>query len=63
MSFCKCEDWTNLEGLHDLVFMDPTYGWTLRWIQLTKEKGYTQVHRYGIPIKFCPFCGKKLSES
>lgn len=60
MAFCICEDWQNLAGLDDLVTWDHSYGWTLRWVQLTSEKGYTQVHRYGIPIKFCPICGGEL---
>lgn len=62
MDLCTCEDWQSLVGLHDLVAWDPSYGWTLKWIQLTNEKGYTQVHRYGIPIKCCPFCGHELKK-
>lgn len=58
--YCDCEDWKKLVDSYDLVVKEAPYGWILKWTQLTKEKGYTQVHRYGIPIKYCPMCGKKL---
>jgi len=58
--FCSCEEWKNIVESYDLFVWEPPYGWVLKWIQLTKEKGYSQVHRYGIPIEFCPKCGKKL---
>lgn len=62
MSFCSCEAGKELEKQNRLLFnWDPVYGWVLGWIELTEENGYTQVHRYGIPIEFCPMCGKKLN--
>lgn len=62
-TFCDCEDFKNLQKQDRKIFVeDPTYGWVLSWIELTEETGYTQVHRYGVPILFCPLCGKKLKE-
>jgi hypothetical protein len=62
--FCNCTDWEDLKKNNTNIFQwDPAYGWVLHWIELTEETGYTQVHRYGIPIKFCPMCGKKLKNS
>lgn len=59
--YCGCEDSIRLqEQNRDIFIEDPTYGLILSWIELTEEKGYTQVHKYGIPISFCPMCGKKL---
>jgi len=60
IDFCSCKEWKNIVESYDLFIWEPPYGWVLKWIQLTKEKGYSQVHRYGIPIEFCPKCGKKL---
>lgn len=59
--FCNCEDWEDLKNNNSNVFKtDPAYGWVLHWVELTDENGYTQVHRYGIPISFCPMCGRQL---
>lgn len=57
--FCNCDEWDNLVDSYDLIKHDPAYGWMFSWVELTKEEGYTQVHRYGFGIKFCPMCGKK----
>jgi hypothetical protein len=60
--FCSCEDWQNLKNNNsNILKWDPTYGWVLNWIELTEDLGYTQVHRYGISISFCPMCGRKLN--
>ena len=60
---CNCNEFTNLRKQHKDVFVkDPTYGWVLSWIELTEEKGYTQVNRYGIPIVYCMMCGKLLKK-
>lgn len=61
VDFCNCNDWDSLKNNNCNVFQwDLVYGWVLHWIELTNEEGYTQIHRYGVPIKFCPMCGKKL---
>lgn len=57
--FC-CDEWKNLVESYDLLTWEPPYGWLLKWIQISKERGYSQVHRYGIPIEYCPKCGTKL---
>jgi hypothetical protein len=60
--FCTCNNWKGLERSNTSLFKkDPTYGWVLNWVELTDEGGYTQVHRYGISIHFCPMCGRKLN--
>lgn len=53
---CTC-DWGVYKGL---ISKDGTYGWILTWTELTEEEGYTQVHRFGMPIKYCPLCGLML---
>ena len=64
MTSCNCEAWKTLENQNkQLLQWDPTYGWVLNWIELTDEEGYTQVHRYGVPVSFCPMCGNKLKGS
>ncbi len=59
---CNCEDWETLKKCSNpnIFQLDPAYGWILHWIELTEEPGFTQVHKYGIPIKFCPLCGSDL---
>ena len=58
--FCTCDDWLSIKD-HEVFVNDPTYGWTLQWIELTKE-GETSslVNKYGVQINYCPMCGKKL---
>ena len=61
--FCSCNDWSKLKDNHDNVFKwNPPHGWIISWIELTEEDGYTQVHKYGMKIRHCPFCGKSLKE-
>lgn len=63
-AFCDCDGFVSLLKQGRSVFVeDPTYGVVLLWIELTEEKGYTQVNRYGIPISFCPMCGKLLNKN
>jgi len=58
--FCDCDDYKALKNNNqDLFKWHPSYGWVLSWIELTNEKGYTQIHKYGITTNFCPMCGKK----
>lgn len=60
--FCTCKDGINLKKNQNTLFKwDSTYGWILNWIEITEESGYSQIHRYGISIKYCPMCGKKLN--
>lgn len=58
--FCRCKDWQELVESYDLFEWSPPYGWIIKWLEVTKEKGYSQIHRYGIPIQYCPKCGKRL---
>lgn len=61
LNFCSCEEWDNLKNNYpDLFKWIPPYGWVIEWTSLTDEKGYKQVHRYGVAISFCPMCGEKL---
>jgi hypothetical protein len=58
--FCICKDYKTLKkNNRELFKWHPPYGWVLSWIELTKERGYTQIHRYAVPIKYCPMCGRK----
>ena len=59
--FCDCESGKRLLENNSTIFKwDPVYGWVLNWIELTEERGYTQVNRYGMAVSFCPMCGKEL---
>ena len=59
--FCTCSEWARLkDNDRSIIKFDPVYGWILTWIELTEDGGYTQVHRYGVSIKFCPMCGNKI---
>ena len=57
---CGCEEWENIVKSYELFEYKPPYGWVLSWTEVTKEKGYSQLHRYGISIRYCPMCGKPL---
>ena len=60
--FCDCKEYKKLKKTDkDLFRWNPPYGWVLSWMELTTEKGYTQVHRYGISVRFCPMCGRKVN--
>lgn len=61
MSGCTCEDFEYLKQNSDMFQPDSEYGWILQWIELTQEDGYQQVHRYGLAVAYCPFCGEKLT--
>ena len=59
--FCDCDDWKTLEDNKSTLFLwKPPYGWVLHWKELTKERGYTKIHRYGISVNYCPMCGRKV---
>jgi hypothetical protein len=62
--FCDCEDALSINENHNKLFIwHPPYGWLLSVIELSEEKGYTQVHRYGVVIHYCPMCGKEIVKS
>lgn len=42
------------------VFQNQEGRWMLTWIELDKEKTYTNVTPYGITMNYCMFCGKKI---
>ena len=59
--FCNCEDGKDIiKKCPDLFKMHPFYGWVLFWIELTSEKGCTNINKFALDISYCPFCGKKL---
>lgn len=61
MSFCNCEDWKQLKEKNATVFQwHSSYGWIIVWKELDDKISHTQVHTYGVSIKYCPMCGKKL---
>ena len=60
---CECDEFLSVGENHPTLFMDnDDYGWLIHWVELTKERGYTQIHNYGVVIQYCPFCGKKIGE-
>jgi len=62
-NFCTCEDGKDIiKKCPDIFKIHPSYGWVLFWIELVKEKGYTNVNKFALDIQYCPFCGKKLSQ-
>ena len=62
--FCDCDDYKLLKKADKELFKwNPPYGWVLSWMELTHNKGYTQVHRYGMKVRFCPMCGRKIEHS
>lgn len=62
-NFCVCDEWKNLVKAYDLFKQESSYGWVLSWVEVTKEKGYSQLHRYGIKIQYCLMCGNKLKNN
>ncbi len=58
-----CSDWVKFTEDHpNVLYYTPTYGWVLSWLELSNEGSHYKTHNYGIPISFCPFCGKSLTE-
>jgi hypothetical protein len=62
MKRCNCKDWEYLRNSHSGLFdFDVSKNkYCLNWMELTEEKGYTQVHRYGVYVSYCPMCGGKI---
>ncbi len=61
VKFCTCEDGKDImDKCPDLFRIHPYYGWVLFWIELSLEKEYTNVNKFALDIKYCPFCGKEL---
>jgi hypothetical protein len=59
--FCDCDNYKALKRNNKNLFQwHPPYGWVLSWMELTTERGYTQIHKYGIAANFCPMCGKEV---
>lgn len=60
-AICDCEDGAALNSAYPELFVkDAIYGWGIKWIVLTEDKGYTKIHRYALKIYHCPMCGKKI---
>jgi len=60
--YCKCDDWKNaVEDYTNLFIKTEDYGFILSWIELSVEKNHHQINKYGIKIKYCPFCGNILN--
>lgn len=59
--FCTCKEWEYLkESFPDFFQLLPSYGWVISYLTITEEGRHSRLHKYGIPIEFCPLCGKKL---
>ena len=58
-----CEDFKNVLIDHPFLFQKySNYGTIIAWIEISDEGTFHKTHTYGIPILFCPFCGKNLKE-
>ncbi len=56
-----CEDFKNVIIDHPFLFQKySNYGIIIAWMEISDEGTFHKTHNYGIPIKFCPFCGHKL---
>lgn len=61
--FCTCPDWQEISQHHPDVFkLDDDYGWLISWTDFSVYKGRVLRSNYGVKIKFCPFCGRKLDQ-
>lgn len=58
-----CKGLEDLYRDYSILSRDPTYGWVLSWIELTEEEGYTQIHKFGVSLKYCPMCGNPLKNN
>lgn len=60
---CDCKDMRWMVD-HNKVFVEENGTWVLAWIELDKtEKGDTNIERFGIRIRYCNFCGKKIGQN
>jgi len=56
-----CEDLQNIINDHPELFKKHSdYGVLITWLELSEEVTFTKKHNYGVPIRFCPFCGERL---
>jgi hypothetical protein len=55
--YCTCN---TIKNYTEVFKLSPPYGWIIEWIEFTDEKGYKQIHRFGLAISYCPVCGLKL---
>jgi len=61
--FCECDDWKDISHHHPSIFKrDDKYGWVISWTDLSIVKGRTVRSDYGIKIKYCPLCGRRLAQ-
>jgi len=62
-SFCVCDDWEDIHHHHPSIFKkDSKYGWVISWTDFSTINGRTVKSTYGIKIKYCPLCGRKLNQ-
>lgn len=60
---CDCEDMRWMVS-HNKVFVKEKDCWVLSWIELDKnEKGIINIERFGIKVRYCNFCGKKIGQN
>jgi hypothetical protein len=49
---------------HNKVFIEKDGGWFLSWMELDKtEKGDMNKENFGIKVRYCNFCGKKIGQN
>jgi len=61
-NLCSCTDWAHLaENDYDVFSYSAQHNkWIISWLVLTKQGVGYKADRYGLIIKYCPFCGQKL---
>lgn len=58
---CSCRNWKEaVNNYPELLIKIPEYNWVISWIEVSKNTNFHQIDKYGIKIKYCPFCGNKL---
>jgi hypothetical protein len=58
-----CEDFKKVKEDHPFLFQKHSeYGTILHWIELSDEGTFHKKNDYGIQIKYCIFCGARITE-
>ncbi len=57
---CKC---SGMQWMIDnnKVFKNEEDKWMLTWIELDRSKKGVNIENFGIQIRYCVFCGKKIN--
>ena len=56
---CNCKNMRWMVD-HNRVFKKENGSWMLTWIELDRNGKNTNIENFGVKIKYCIFCGKKI---